>query len=122
MIVVVQSFHVLCLLGVLLTAASRQEVLHPGGINAVVIIRVVLEGVDFVSKAVLEMLSEVNVRFVGVELTIDVRGIEMPAACVLLGHHIDDATNGISTELYWHHTTVHLNMVGKGNRYVVETE
>ena len=54
-------------------------------IHLVVIVRIVLEGIDFVGEAALERLPEVDIRLVGVERAIRVGGIQEPAVALLLG-------------------------------------
>ena len=44
-------------------------------IHMIIIIRIVLEGIDFVSESVFERLSEIHVRLVRIERAIGIGGI-----------------------------------------------
>ena len=91
-------------------------------IHLVVIVRIVLEGIDFVGEAALERLPEVDIRLVGVERAIRVGGIQEPAVALLLGDDVDDAPDGIRSEADRHDTLVNLDAFGETSRNVVQSE
>ena len=96
--------------------------LHMVGIDLVVVVRVVLEGVDFVGKSVFEALPEVHVRLVGVERAVGVGRVEKPVAALLVGDDVDYPADGVGTESHRHHSLVHLDALGKVYRDIVQPE
>ena len=68
---IVETFHPFLLASV---DASGLEVFYRS-VHVVIIIRLVLEGIDFVSESVFERLSEIHVRLVRIERAIGIGGI-----------------------------------------------
>ena len=68
---IVEAFHTFLFASV---DASGLEVFHRS-VHVVIIIRIVLEGIDFVSESVFERLSEIHVRLVRIERAIGIGGI-----------------------------------------------
>ena len=97
------------------------EFLHPV-VNVVIVVRVVLVRVDFVGQTILETLSEVGIRFVRIERTVGIRGIQKPVPSLFVGHDVDDTSQGIGPETYGYHSLIHLNTFGKVYRNVVQVE
>lgn len=119
---VVETFYMvnLCLVSVLrntVIAEFRNVV-----VNVIVVVREILESVDFIQQTVLERLSEVDERFVGVERAVRIRGIGKPTEFPLVGDDIDDPAQGIGTETDGNHPTVDLDAFGEVHRQVVQIE
>ena len=98
---------------------ARFKVLHRG-VDAVVIVRIVLKRVDFVRKTILEGLPEVHVGLMRIERTVRVGRIQKPAAAFLVRNDIDNPADGIRAESHRNYALVHLDAVGKIHGDIVQ--
>ena len=97
------------------------ELPHPV-VDVIVVVRIVLESVDFVHEAALESLPEIDVGAVRIERSVGVGGIGEPAAAVFVRNDIHHASDGVGPELHGNHALVDLDAFGEIDRYVVQVE
>ena len=88
----------------------------------VVIVRIVLESIDFIAETILESLSEIDIRTVGIERTIRIRSIQEPVPAFLVGDNIDDPANGIRSKAYGNYPFIYLYTVSEVHRDIVQAE
>ena len=115
---VVEAAHVL---QPFVVEGARLEVFYRS-VYVIVVVRIVLECVHFIGKAVLERLPEVHVRPVRVERPVAVRRVQKPGTALLVCHDVDDAPYGIRAEAHGHHALVYLDALGKVHGDVVQPE
>ena len=101
--------------------AARFEVQY-GGIDTIVVVRIVLESVQLVGEAVAESLPEADVGLVRIERAVRVGCVEKPAAALFARHDVDDSADGVRAEAYGHHTFIYLDALGKADGDVVQAE
>jgi len=115
---VVEAAHALRLAPV---DGARGEVLD-GGVDVVVVVRIVLEGIDLPRQAVLQRLPRVDVRAVRVERAVGIGRVGEPARAALGGHDVDDTAEGVGAEAHGDHALVDLDALGKAHGDVVQAE
>ena len=118
MVGVVKAFYAVKLLGI---KAVRGEVEHRG-VNVVIVVGVILEGVYLVGKAATEGLTEVDVRLVRIERAVGIRRIDEPPAAFLVGDNVDYAADSVGSEAYGDDTFIHFYAVGEVHGDVVQAE
>ena len=91
-------------------------------VDVIIVVRKVLECIDFVSEAVGECLAEIHVRLVRVEGSVRVGCIQEPVALTLVGHDVDYSPDGIRTESYGDDSFIDLNPFRIVDRNVIDVE
>ena len=100
---------------------ARFKVFHRS-VDVIVIVRIILERIDFVRKTVLKGLPEVYVGFMRIERTVRVGRIQKPAAAFLVRNDIDNSADSIRSEAHRHYAFIHFDTVGKIHRDIVQPE
>ena len=85
---IVETLHMLLHGGIEHRRAIGIELLH-WGIHPIAVIRIVLESIDLEKQAVRSRIGEVGIRFMRIEGSIRIGGIERPTLGMLAGHDID---------------------------------
>ena len=115
---IVEAFHPFLFASV---DASGLEVFHRS-VHVVVIVRIVLESIDFVGESVFERLPEIHIRFVCIERTVRIGCVQKPSVSFLFSDDIDHASDCIRTEAYRDHSLIDFDTFGKVYRDVVQPE
>lgn len=118
---VVKAAHALNLVLVHLRKTVVEKLRHVG-IYIIIVVRIVLKGIQLIGQAVFQRLSGIDIRLVGVERAVGVRGVHVPARAALLRDDVDDAAQGVGPEAYGHHALVHLDALGQVDGNVVQPE
>ena len=88
----------------------------------IIVVRIVLESIDFISKSVIESLSEVGVCLVGIERSVRIRCIQKPTLAFFVGDNINDTTNGVRTKTYRYYTFIYFDAIGKVHGDIIQSK
>ena len=91
-------------------------------VYVIIIVREVLERVDFIRQPVLKSLSKIDIRFMGIERTVGIRSVQMPSPAAFVGHDIDDTSQSIRAESYGNYTFIYFDAFGEIDRNVIDVE
>ena len=91
-------------------------------VYVIIIVREVLERVDFIRQPVLKSLSKIDIRFMGIERTVGIRSVQMPSPAAFVGHDIDDTSQSIRAESYGNYTFIYFDAFGEVDRNVIDVE
>ena len=95
------------------------EVLHRS-IYHIIIIRIILEGVDFPFKAIVVSLSRVYRRAMSVERSVRIRSVGEPRTTSFVGDYVYHAADSIGAEADRHDTSIYFYSLGETDGNVIE--
>ena len=90
--------------------------------DMIIIIRIILESIEFIRQSVLQRLSPVDITLVCMKRAIRIGRIEKPGPTMLVCHHIHDSSQCIRSEFYRNHSFIYFNAIGKVHRNIVQAE
>lgn len=116
MVGIVETFHAFFVFRI---EPSGFEILHRG-IHVIIVVRIVLESIDLVGETVIQRLPEVDIRFMGIERSVGIGGIEEPVTALFIRHDIDHAADGIRPEADRNNAFVDFDAFSKIDRDIVQ--